>query len=304
MPKQIPMSEKREWLKEYDDGKPAAIIAKDRSRALKVIKRGIEEARAERDGSAARAEIVKGALIEHQKQLRGIILKLLKGTELPPADLEIRREKSGTLAPIILSAGKIIYTPSQGLIYELSDEDTTLWSLLKEHLTRDRIWSNIRNWKEATANHFRARTNLELGIRMLIERETGLKVIEGKPADNKGGFIYPHAVNLYYTIHIRNALGIIDDTNPQKRLVATEGGYVLHGEAGSEMAYYPGKQNECREGLIRAFEKIQNLPEMKNVVNTEAELKSVCNKLKRPLEDIGLMGLVPGRCRICNRISL
>ena len=132
----------------------------------------------------------------------------------------------------------------------------------------------------------------------------GLEVREGKPADNKGGVVYPHAVNLYNTVHIRKALGIIDGTNPEKRLIATEDGYVLHGEAGSEMAYCPGKQNECREGLIRAFEKIQNLPETKNVVSTEAELKSVSDKLKRPLEDIGLMGLVPGRCRICNRISL
>ena len=83
MPKQIPMSEKREWLNAYDEGKPAAVIAKERKRALKVIKRGIEEARAARDGAAARAEIVKEALINHQQKLLGIVDRLFQSSRNP-----------------------------------------------------------------------------------------------------------------------------------------------------------------------------------------------------------------------------
>lgn len=304
MPKKLPMSEKREWLKDYDEGKPASEIAKERRRALKVIKRGIEEARAERDGAAARAEIVKDALIKHQQQLMGIIERLLEAAEIPPADLELHREKSGALAPIPLPASRITYTPTQGLIVDLSDENTTLWRLLKEHLTRDRIWSTSKYWKEALINHIRSRTELEFGIRMLIESGTGFKVAEDKPADGKTAFVYPHAVKLFYVVHIRKALGISDETNPQERMTASDDGYVRHGEGGSELAYCPGKQDECREALVRAFKKIPNLPEIKKVIATESELKNVSNKLKRSLEDIRLMGLIPGRCRICSRISL
>ncbi len=232
MPKKVPMSEKREWLRDYDEGKPAAEIAKGRKRALKVIKRGIEEARAERDGAAARAEIVKEAMVKHQQQLMGIIERLLEAAKIPPADLELRREKSGALAPIPLSASRIIYTPSQGLIVDLSDENTTLWGLLREHLTRDRIWSAIRNWKEAVISHVRARLELESGIKTLIEIETGLKVIENKPSDGKTSFVYPHAVKLFYIVQIRKALGISDETNPQERMIASVDGYVRHGEGG------------------------------------------------------------------------
>ena len=57
MPKKIPMTEKRQWLEDFDAGEPAASIAKKNGKALKVIKRGIDEARAERDGAAARAEL-------------------------------------------------------------------------------------------------------------------------------------------------------------------------------------------------------------------------------------------------------
>ena len=304
MPKKIPMSEKRKWLEDFDEGKPAAQIARERRRALKVIKRGIEEARAERDGAAARSEIVKEALIKHQQQLMGIIDRLLDAAKIPPADLELRREKSGALVPIPLPASRIIYTPEQGLIVDLSDENTTLWKLLKEHLTRDRIWSTIKNWKESMISHITTRIELESGIKTLIERETGYEVAESKTTDDTKGFVYPHAVKLFYTIHMRKALGIPDGTNPQERMIASDDGYVSHGGGGSEMAYCPGRQDDCLKALIKVYHKIPDLPEIKRVITTGSELVIVSDKLKRPLEDIRLMGLIPGRCRICGRISL
>ncbi len=304
MPKKIPMSEKREWLKESDEGIPASEIAKKKAKSLKGIKRGIDEARAERDGAAARAEIVKDALIKHQNQLMAIINRLSDAAEPPPADLEIRREKNGALAPIPLSAGRIVNTPEQGLRAELSDENTALWKLLREHLTRDRLWSTIKNWKGALVNHIQARTGFELGIKMLIERETRFTVTKEKSPNSIGNYINPFTIRLFYTVQIRNALGISDETNPQDKVFAGDDGYVRNGEGGSEMAYCPGKQQECREALIKAFNKIPGLPETKKVIATDLELKTVSNKLKRMLEDIRLMGLIPGRCRICSRISL
>lgn len=304
MPKKIPMSEKREWLKDFDEGNPAAKIAKDKHKALKVVKRGIEEARAERDGAAARAEIVKDALKDHQRQLMAIINRLYDAAEIPPPDLELRREKSGAIAPIPIPSGRIIYTHALGLIVELTDENTTLWKLLKEHLTRDRIWSSIRKWKEVLIPHIKARLDLKTAIKDVIEVETETKVIDDKPVDKKTAFIYQHTVDLFYLINIRKALGVSDETNPQDRMVTDDDGYVRHGRVGSELAYCPGKQEQCRKALIKVFEKIPSLPEIKRVIDTESELKTVSNKLKQQLEDIRLMGLIPGRCRICSRISL
>ena len=116
--------------------------------------------------------------------------------------------------------------------------------------------------------------------------------------------MYDFTVKLFCTVQTRKALGIPDETNPQDRIVASDDGYVRHGVVGSELAYCPGKQNKCREVLITVFNRIPDLPEMERVVTTETELKNVSSKLKRSLEDILLMGLVPGRCRICSRISL
>jgi hypothetical protein len=304
MPKQIPMSEKREWLRAYDEGKPATIIARERKRAPKVIKRGIEEARAERDGATARAEIVKEALINHQKQLLEIVDRLLQAVEIPSVDLEMHQDINGTPAPIPLPYSRIIYTPEKGLLVELSDEITPLWRLLREHLARDRVWSVIRNWREAMISHFRARFDLELAIKLLIEGKTGCRVSTASPGNKEPDVVYDFTVKLFRTVQTRKALGIPDGTNPQDRIAAGDDGYVRHGAGGSELAYCPGKQNECREALITVFNKIPGLPEMKKVIKTEIDLKNVSNKLKKLLEDIRLMGLIPGRCRICSRISL
>jgi hypothetical protein len=304
MPKQIPMSDKREWLIEHDEGKPSAQIAREKKHGLKVIKRGIEEARAERDWAAARAEIVKEALIKHQKQLLEIVDRLYQAAEFPPADLELRRDKSGALEPIPLPYSRIVPTPEKGLAVELTNENTALWELLREHLARERVWSAIRNWREALISHMSARIEMELAIKMVIESETGYRVSTASLNNKKPEVVYDLTVKLFYTVQIRKALGIRDETNPQDRIAANDDGYVRHGEGGSEIAYCPGKQNECREALITAFNKIPDLPEMKNVITTEIELKKASSKLKRLLEDIRLMGLVPGRCRICSRIGV
>jgi hypothetical protein len=304
MPKKIPMSEKRVWLNDFDEGKPAVEIARERKHALKVIKRGIEEARAERDGTAARAEIIKEALINHQQQLLGIVDRLCKAAEVSTVDLDLRYEKSGALAPIQLPYGRVIYTLEKGMTVELPDENTALWELLREHRTRDRIWSTIRNWKEALISHTRAIFELEMAIKMLIERETGCRVSIASPGDKEPDTVYYLTVKLFFTVQTHKALGIPDGTNLQGRMVAGDDGYVRNGEGGSELAYCPGKQNECWEALLSVLNKIPDLPEMKKFITTEAQLKNANGKLKRPLEDIRLMGLVPGRCRICSRISM
>ena len=62
MPKMIPIMEKREWLSLYEQGRSEAVIARDKHRDLNVIKRGIQEARNERNLSLAQSEMLKDAL--------------------------------------------------------------------------------------------------------------------------------------------------------------------------------------------------------------------------------------------------
>jgi hypothetical protein len=106
------------------------------------------------------------------------------------------------------------------------------------------------------ADFTKARANLELEIRMLIERETGLKVSEGKSTESEEDYIYPFTVQHFFKIHNRKALGISDETNPPDNMFSGDDGYVRNGRGGPEFAYCPGKQHECQEALIRVYNEI------------------------------------------------
>ena len=304
MPKKIPITEKREWLEAYEQGKSEASIAREKHRDLKVIKRGIQDARLERDGATARAELVKAALLKHQNQLLSVIDRILSAMVPPRPELEIRRGKNEALVPIPLPAAQVSYDPSKGLVIELFDENTPQWELLKEHLRRDRLWSTIDQWKGALIAHIKARTGLQLKLRILLESETGLKVTTEPYASEEASFVFSNTVKLFYGVALNKALGIPDETNPQDRIISTADGYVLHGQCGSQLAFCPGHQDECRDKILTAFTKIQNSSEVKDVVDTYADLKPVTTRARRPLEDVTLMGLVPGQCRICRRLSM
>lgn len=171
-----------------------------------------------------------------------VINRVLSALALPASDLELRRERDGGLAPIPLPAARISYDPSKGLILELSDENTTLWELLREHLRRDRLWTILNKWKKAMIAHVQARLALERETRLLLQSETKFEVTEGSASDGEQGFIFPITVSLFYGVTLNRALGIPDKTNPEERIIAAADGYVLHRQGGSQLAYCLGRQ--------------------------------------------------------------
>ena len=70
MPKKFLDTDKRKWLKLYEDGKTEIQIAKEYAKCdLRTVRRGIEEARHKLDVKVARAELLKEALRKHQDSL-------------------------------------------------------------------------------------------------------------------------------------------------------------------------------------------------------------------------------------------
>jgi len=137
----------------------------------------------------------------------------------------------------------------------------------------------------------------------MLENETGLRVLGEIPDDKKTSFVFPANVKLFYGVAINKALGIPDETNPQERIIATPDGYILNGVAGTKLAYCPGKQEQCRDKLIKVFNKIPDAPEFRNIPASNDDLRSAIKKAKQPLEDVHLLGLVSGQCRICSQVS-
>lgn len=302
MPKTIPLVEIRKWLEQYEKGKSEAKIAKDAKRDAKTVKRGIERARRERGAATARAELLKEALQKHQNQLLGVVDNVLSALVVPGPDLSLNRQRDGSLSPIKLSGATISYDREKGLVLELRDENTTQWKLLKEHLKRDRLWGMVDRWKEAMIAHTHARIELKLKVEQLLKSITGYKLVD---TPTTPPFLYSnYTVNLLYRTVINRALQAVDDVNLEEDITAdTSTGEVRYRNS-LTLAKAPGEEEHCRKNIISTFIKVQKSGKIDKVANTYNSLNEATVKARRAVEEISLLGFVPGYCRVCRRLGI
>jgi len=302
MPKIIPLQDMREWLQNYEQGKSEAAIAKEAHRDLKAVKRGIEWARNERDAATARAGLLKDALSNHQEKLLGIIDRILSALILPPPDLPLVKEKDGPLIPTQLLGTTVSYHKDTGLVVTLWDEDTTYGELLREHLARDRMWALLDQWRKAMGAHIEAGVGLKLKVEMLLEIKTGCQLVS-EPIDSP--FMYSYtAVDIIYQATGRSALGFPSGINLEERLVADPDSQEVRYGPGTIFAENVNDAEKCRANILDAFESLQIVSEIKKLQETYENLKASTYKARRATEEISLLRLVPGRCRVCRRLGI
>jgi hypothetical protein len=120
---------------------------------------------------------------------------------------------------------------------------------------------------------------------------------------DKGG-LFPVAVKVFYELAICQALGVINKTNLEERLIGTPDGYVRSGPEGTGYAYAPGFQDKCREKFLVALNKLHNSKEKNQVVSSYVEAGKITEETERVAEEISLMRWLPGRCRVCKRMGV
>ena len=299
MPKSFSSVDKKKWLELYDSGNTEASIAKNMKCDIRTIKKGIEEARRERDARFARAELVKDALGNHQKDLLAIIDGLLATLTTPPVNL--RGERDASPLPIDLPGASATYEADKGWTVVLNEETTTLWELLRDHLKRDPMWSAIEKWKRTLVSHIEAVMALRREIGTILEEDTGLKLLE-KPT--KPPFLYyDNTVGLLYGEALSPRREVPERTEWEGRIVADAAtGTVKHG--GAILAEAPGREEKTRKNILKAFRRVQESAETTRVQETLREAKESAAKARRPVEEILLLGMVPGRCRVCQRLGV
>jgi len=288
MPKKISIIDMRGWLDSYEQGKSEADIASDAHRDVRTVKRGIEEARRERYAHTAKAELLKEALRNHHKALVGALDRLKDDIRLPAPDLQVQWEED---APPMSPAMDITQ-------YE---ERQPLLELLREHLMRDALWDALDRWKKSLAVHLRDRMALKRKAATLLQEKTGLKLSD-KPIE--GPFLYSYtALNLVYEETLRRALGISRMKDPEKDINVSPDGQVRYG-AGNVLAEAPPRKEECRRGIIEAFSELGASPESGRAAATYREAETNAARARQLVEEISLLGLMPGTCRICRRLGM
>jgi len=313
MPKIYSLADKKRWLEQYENGKSEVSIAKEKKNNCdaRTVKKGIEEAHRERDAQNARAELIKNALLKHQESLLEKLRGVLSSLTLPDKGWEplswYQTENSIFSKEVKPIVGIQSYESSDEGEHRKHGEDR-LQLMLKQHLKKDKLWKYLALWDKAYAAHWSARIKLQHAIADLLRRETGYKLVDNH--ESTPPFLYSHNVGqLFFKMTVfnafnKNAFNKDVKENWLKDIIAdTAAGNVRYG-AGSILAVAPGKEKECKKKLLAAYKKMQELPEIEEVVSSFEELEKAMSKPRDAIEEILLLELIPGRCDACQRLGL
>lgn len=304
MPKVDSIIKKRGWLKAYEQGQSEAAIAKDAHRDVRTIKRGIEEAKREQVSSVARAELLKEALHNHHETLLSLINEMLLALKLPPANQPIPWESAFSPGLIKIDGGTAKYEYLFDLevtsitLITLDVEDKIEWELIREHLKRDPFLEALNQWKKALASHLTARMITKRKLATLLKEKTGYAVV--KDATN-GSFIYSHSIDFLFGQMLMAMTRLAGIEDLKRSISADRGSGDIRFGSGTILAHAPEAEQACRESIIGVLDE---LLKSHDVLETYRVCEELTAKARRAADEICMMGLLSGQCRICRRLGI
>ena len=305
MPKKFSITDKNKWLEKYESGKSESFIANESQCDIRTIRRGIEEACRERDARAARIDLIKQAIFKHQESLLDKLGEISSTLTVPPRDWAVL-SWHGTGESILSESD---FDTEDALEDEVSRDSKDsnaqadmIESMLRQHLRNDKLWKILARREQIYASHRLARIALQRKVVNLLEEETGYKLEAG--GDVPPPFLYSYTTgDLFYRMALGRAFGDCKNNAWQDEIVVdTSISCVKY--RNSILVEVPDAANECRDNLLNAFRKMQMLSEVTRVINTYKELEESTLRAKQAIEEIKLLGLVPGVCKVCRRLGM
>ena len=306
MPKKVSIIDKRNWLEKYESGKSEAAIASESKRDVRTVKKGIEEARREQDIRLARAELLKEALRKHQDSLEGELRKILKDLEHPPGDFAplswYRGNNSIFVTAEFMEKESESRQPSK-VGRKSATMTTTVLNLLRQHLKNDKLWKWLADWEKALSAHLADRKALQRKAAAILEEATGYKVVDDR-GDVAPPFLCSYTTgHLLYQSALDSAFGLRrSDTMEDDVIADTKGGTVKYHH--SILAEAPGTEEKTRHNILAAHRVLLSSYELNHVSITFGVLKESAAKVRQSVEEILLLGFIPGQCDVCKRLGL
>jgi len=304
MPKKFPVVKKREWLQNYENGKSEISIARENHCDIRTVKKGIDEIRRERDTLLARSDLIKESLRNHNQRLLSLIRELIPIIIPMPFNQVIPRSELLNTDLYTFSGGSFRYQQFpqlQVLSITLNVETKVEWEYLQEHLKRDHFETMFRKWKKTLVSHYEARMVLVQRFTRLLREHTGYQ-LSHSPADSP--CLYTSVLDILLPPIIEWLLVLKDARSPLKNIDINPGNDEIRYNFGTAIAYAPGDTQRCKDNIINALNELKTSSEAVNVVTTYKQNADWATKAKHAAEEIDMMGLVPGRCRICQRLGI
>lgn len=294
--------EKRQWMEEYDGGKLQGEMAKDFKRDIRTIKKGIEEARRERDIKFARIELLKEALRKHNTDMLTLMEQLAVVFQPLPSNQPIpwRNFDVGTLP---FPGGEVQYeigtvTAVSGVALDI--EANVRWKLLKEHLKCDPLTNALNIWRKTLPYHMLARVELKRKLVALLKSKTGYKVEDESASDRCLLVSGVDHLFRYLLTNLPNPVAI--DKIANSIAVDSDMCQVKYG-AGTTLACARGEEEGCRNNILEVLKELSTKEAMGTVISTYEAHRASIDKASKAIKEIRMMGFIPGQCRICRRLG-
>ena len=165
----------------------------------------------------------------------------------------------------------------------------------------DRGTRNIQ-WEKAYLEHINDRLTLQDKLVSLVEQKTGYHLVDREK--DESSYVYSYTTGpILYEAALESALKMVSKYNLEADVKADPGsGEVRY--RGSSLAKAPGDQERCRDNILTAYNELLQSPAMKHVVTSYTGLLDISAKARQSVEEINLLGYIPGSCNVCRRLGM
>ncbi len=292
----------RHWLELYDSGESESAIAKAAHRDTRTVKKRLAQARRERDVHGARMELLKNALKQHQDRLLNSVKEMESAIVMPANDLWRAYSQNAFTSPLGFIGSTLTHKEGSGWTVHMAAEEKPEWELVQEHLKGDPVWNSLSTWRRAFEAYVDARANLEAKCVDLLRERTGYKIV-GRSDEPPFIYYYP-TLDLIHQAVLNRTLGVEQKMEFEEMIQVDKAiGEVKYG-IGAIMAEAPGEEEQCRANILTAFKELPDSKEAMKVGLVYKGLEESITKARRAVEEILLLEMVPGECRVCRRLGM
>ena len=171
-------------------------------------------------------------------------------------------------------------------------------------LKGERLWGKVEKWKKAILGHVEARIALRLKTKTLLESNTNYRVIDVIDNAGSANYLYSAAVELFYRMAMEEALQILNREVFDRDLVVTAKPYIKYTKGDKPLAHYANSAKQFRSSIISSYDMLMKSAEVAEMKEDCENLCDITKKTRDYIEEIVLLGIIPGHCRVCQRLGL
>jgi len=304
MPKPIPLTAKQQWLQEYQEGKSEFTISKKYHRDVRTIRKGIEDVIHDQEIHQARVNFLTERLNRHQDSLLNELKTIKESTKTPEmgyAPLSWNDDENSVFSYVIPREQVNPPVDTVKKKREKGNSAMTARSLIEEHLGSDMLIKSLRSYEVAYENNFKNRKALQKTILNTLGKVTKLKVAD---KNIKAPYVCSYTTGdfLYQKLIHSAASGGNGDEFCREIKADVENGNVTYRR--NTLIEAPGMEELYRKRLCRTFVELQHSIELIRVINTQKALEAAVTQLHQAIEEVLLLGMVTGKCRVCRRLGM